>query len=142
MATISFTNSLNYTRTFTETELISLLSTLNGSNNYFTNGLNALVYIRISTGSLLLVDLNSNINRQLFEIYSFQYSVTNQFNLKLVHYGNALEFNINDALLSVGYSGTTPSPTLETVFMKSIHKQQPTIFISSWHRKKIREFWC
>ena len=118
MATISFTNSLNYTRAFTETELISILTNLNGSSNYFANGLNELGYIRIASGTLLLVDLNSHINRQLFEIYSFHFSVTNQFNLKLVHNDNALELNINDALLSVGYSGTIPISTLESVFMK------------------------
>ena len=118
MATIRFTNSLNYTRAFTETELISILTNLNGSSNYFANGLNELGYIRIASGSLLLVDLNSHINRQLFEMYSFHFSVTNQFNLKLVHNDNALELNINDALLSVGYSGTIPISTLESVFMK------------------------
>lgn len=118
MATISFTNSLNYTRAFTETELISILTNLNCSSNYFANGLNELVYIRIASSSLLLVDLNAHINKQLFDIDSFHFSVTNQFNLKLVHNDNALELNINDALLSVGYSGTIPISTLESVFMK------------------------
>lgn len=63
MATIRFTNSLNYTRTYTETELVSILTNLNGSTYYFANGRNELVYIRISSGSLLRVDLNSHINK-------------------------------------------------------------------------------
>ena len=55
MTTISFTNSLGVTTNFTETELISLLGTLNSSNAYFTSGLNELVFIRISQGRLLLI---------------------------------------------------------------------------------------
>ena len=83
MTTISFTNSLGVTITFTETELISILANLNSSNAYFTSGQNELIFISISQGKLLLVSLNDNINRKLFEIYSFQYSVSNAFNLKM-----------------------------------------------------------
>ena len=118
MTTISFANSLGITTNFTEIELISILGNLNSSNAYFTSGLNELVFIRISQGKLLLLDLNDNINRKLFEIYSFHYSVGNVFHLKLIHNDNALELNINDALISVGFSGTTPITTLESRYMK------------------------
>ena len=103
MTTIDFTNSLNYTRSFTEGELISILNNLNSTNTYFSNGLNEIVYIRISLGKLLLVDLNDNISRKLFELYSIQYSVGNNFNIKFVHNDNAIESNIDDALISVGF---------------------------------------
>ena len=118
MTTISFANSLGVTTNFTEIELISILGNLNSSNAYFTSGLNEIVFVRISQGKLLLIDLNDNINRKLFEIYSFHYSVSNVFHLKLVHNDNALELNINDALISVGFSGTTPITTLESRYMK------------------------
>ena len=90
MTAISFTNSLGVATNFTETELISLFGTLNSPNAYFTSGLNGLVFVRISQGKLLLIDLNDNINRKLFEIYPFHYSVGNVFHLKLVHNANAL----------------------------------------------------
>jgi len=118
MTTINFINSLGVTTNFTETELIRLLGSLNSSNVYFTSGLNELVFIRISQGKLLLIDLNDNIYRKLFGVYSFHYSVGNVFHLKLVHNDNALELNINDALISVGFSGTTPITTLESRYMK------------------------
>ena len=118
MTTISFANSLGITTNFTEIELISILGNLNSSNAYFTSGLNELVFIRISQGKLLLLDLNDNINRKLFEIYSFHYSVGNVFHLKLIHNDNALELNINDALISIGFSGTTPITTLQRRYMK------------------------
>ena len=118
MTTIDFTNSLGYTRSFTEGELISILNNLNSTNTYFSNGLNEIVYIRISLGKLLLVDLNENINRKLFELYSIQYSVGNNFHLKFVHNDNALEYTFDDALISVGYSGTIPVTTLESRYFK------------------------
>ena len=67
MTTVSFANSLGVTTNFREIELISSLGNLNYSNAYFTSGLNELVFIRISQGKLLLIDLNGNINRKLFE---------------------------------------------------------------------------
>lgn len=133
MTTISFTNSLNYTPTFSETESISILANLNGSSHYSANGLNEFVYIRISSGALLFVELNSQINRQLFEIYSFHFSVTNQFNLKFVHNDNAFELNINDPLLSVGYSGAIQISTLERVVYEDVHTPQPSTFTISRH---------
>ena len=50
MTTIDFANSLGYTRSFTEGELISILNNLNSTNTYFSNGLNEIVYIRTSLG--------------------------------------------------------------------------------------------
>ena len=118
MSLVDFTNSLNYTRSFTEIELNAILTTLNASNTYYTNGLNNLVFIRISLGNLVLLDLNFNINRRLFELFSFQYALGNPFNLKLIHNNTAVENTIDGALLSVGYSGTIPILSLENVFMK------------------------
>ena len=121
MTTIHFTNSLGYTRSFTDGELISILNNLNSTNTYFSNGSNDIVYIRISLGKFVLVDLNDNINRKLFELYSIQYSVGNTFHLKFVHNDNALEYTFDDALISVGYSGPTPVSTLESRYLNYTH---------------------
>ena len=124
MTTNYFTNSLNYTRSFTEDEFISIFNNLNSTNIYFSNVLKALVYIRISLGQLLLVDLNDTINRQLLELYSIQYSVGNTFHLKFVHNDNALEYTFDDALISVGYSGAIPVSTLESRYFKQYTQYQ------------------
>lgn len=129
MATIRFTNSLTYTRTFTETDLISILTNLNGNTNYFTNGLHELGSIRISSGAVLYVVMNSRVNMQLLEIYSFQYSVSNSFNIKHDHNGNAIGFNIDAALLSVGYIGTVQSRTLERVCLMTTYTNHNQTFL-------------
>ena len=76
------------------------------------------MYIRISLGTLLLVDLNDNVNRTLFELYSIQYSVGNTFHLKLIHNDTAIENTFDDALISVGYAGTTPVSIFESRYFK------------------------
>ena len=65
-----------------------------------------------------MVDLNVNINRKLFELFTFQYDIGNPFYLKLVHKTSAIDFAIDNALISVGYSGTTPIASLESIYMK------------------------
>ena len=70
---LCFTNSLGATTQHTHIELTSILTNLNSTNTYFTNGFNQLAFIRLSVGRLLLVYLYSNSNIKLFETFSFQY---------------------------------------------------------------------
>ena len=95
-----------------------MLVDFNSTSVYFTNGLNSLAYIRLNIGNLLLLDLNDNTNRKLIELFSFTYEIANPFSLKLIHNDSALEYNIDDALVSVGYAGTIPIVSLESRFMK------------------------
>ena len=114
---ITFTNSLGNTISLTEIELTSILTNLNAANTYYANASDNLVYVRISQGNLLLVDLNTNINRKLFELFSFQFDISNPFYLKLVHNTSAIDMTIDAALISVGFSGTTPIASLESIWM-------------------------
>ena len=50
-------------------------------------------------------------------MFSFTYDIANPFNVKLIHNDSALEYNINDALIAVGFSGTIPIVSLESRFM-------------------------
>ena len=52
--TISFTNSVGYTRSFSTNELTIVITNLNATNSYYTNGLNDLLYVRVKEGKLLL----------------------------------------------------------------------------------------
>ena len=48
--TISFTNSVGYTRSFSTNELTIVITNLNATNSYHTNGLNDLLYVRVKEG--------------------------------------------------------------------------------------------
>ena len=116
--TISFTNSVGYTRSFSTNELTIVITNLNATNSYYTNGLNDLLYVRVKEGNLFLFDLTDNINRKVFESFTIGYDTTNPFSLKFTHNSTAIEYTVDNALISVGFSGTTPISTLESQFMK------------------------
>ena len=116
--TISFTNSVGYTRSFSTNELTIVITNLNATNSYYANGLNDLLYVRVKEGNLLLFDLTNNINRKVFESFTIGYDASNPFNLKFTHNSTAIEYTVDNALMSVGFSGTTPISTLESQYMK------------------------
>ena len=48
--TIAFTNSVGYTPSFSTNELSIVITNLNATNSYYTNGLNDLLYVRVKEG--------------------------------------------------------------------------------------------
>ena len=104
---IQFTDSSNNTRTYTHVQLDTILLDLNANNQYWQSGSYNVAYIRLSLNHLLLIDLDYSNNRKLFENYSFQYSDENEFNLRLINNNTASELTINEALISIGYTGLT-----------------------------------
>ena len=116
--TISFTNSVGYIRSFSTNELTIVITNLNATNSYYANGLNDLLYVRVKEGNLLLFDLSDNINRKVFESFSIGYDASNPFSLKFTHNSTAIEYTVDNALISVGFSGATPISTLESQYMK------------------------
>ena len=96
--TIFFTNSIGYTSSFSTNELPIVITNLNGTNSYYTNGLNDLLYVRIKEGYLLLFYFTANINRNIFESFSIGYDDTNPFSLKFTHNSTAIEYTVVNAL--------------------------------------------
>ena len=118
MTTNNFTHSLGLTTAFTNHDLDLILTELNTHDSSFAAGENQICYIMLNPGYLLLMDLNTNFNRRLFEMYSFTGSNLYPFQLKLTNNNSAATFSINEALVSVGYSGTVPISSLSQVFMQ------------------------
>ena len=106
MTSIQFTNSVGYVFDITVIELSDVQLRLNANNTYYVNSLNSLIYITLNTTNLLLLDLNSNYNRKLFELFTFSYQDSSPFKIKLNSTQSAIDYNINDALTSVGYNKT------------------------------------
>ena len=82
---INFTNSKGTTINLTHIELSNVLVSLNATNTYFVNANNYLVYVRVNTGLLLIMDLYTNMNRKIFELYTIGYDMFNQFLVKFTH---------------------------------------------------------
>ena len=64
------------------------------------------------------MDLKTNFNRRLFEMFSFSASNLYPFHLKLTNNNSAATFSINEAFVSVGYSCTVPINSLSQMFMQ------------------------
>jgi hypothetical protein len=77
-----------------------------------------MLQIALNSTNLLIWDLNYNYNRKLFELFTFSYQTGTAFNIKLNSTQSAIDYNINDALTSVGYNKTLPIASLESIFMK------------------------
>jgi hypothetical protein len=117
MTTINFTNSLGLTTSYTNNDLDLILTELTAQRASYASGQNNIAFIMLGAGYLLLVDLNTNFNRRLFELYSFSASNLFPFQLKLTN-STSTTASINDALVAVGYAGTTPIASLSQVFMQ------------------------
>ena len=58
-------NILTYTNEFIETILLQL----NSSNNYYTTGDDELIFIKIGSSNILILDHTYHINRTIFQNY-------------------------------------------------------------------------
>ena len=71
---------INYTNEFIETILLQL----NSSNNYYTTGDNDIIFIKIGSTKVLLLDYTYHINRTIFQNYSINENTINEYNLEFI----------------------------------------------------------
>ena len=64
---------INYTNEFIET----ILLLLNSSNNYYTNGDYDVIFIKIGSTKVLLLDYTYHINRHIFQNYIINENLIN-----------------------------------------------------------------
>jgi hypothetical protein len=118
MSNINFTNSLGLTTSFTHNDLDLILTELGVQNSSYASGQNQITFIMIGAGNLLLMDLNPVFNKRLFELYAFSLSNLFPFQLKLTNNNTSITASINEALVSVGYAGSTPITSLSQIYMQ------------------------
>ena len=68
---------LNYTNEFVETILLQL----NSSNNYYTTGDDDIIFIKIGSTKVLLLDDTYHINRTIFQNYTINEHTINEYGL-------------------------------------------------------------
>ena len=71
---------LNYTNEFIETILLQL----NSSNNYYTAGDDDVIFIKIGSTKVLLLDYTYHVNRTIFQNYTINENTLNAYGLELV----------------------------------------------------------
>ena len=68
---------INYTNEFVETILLQL----NSSTNYYTTGDDDIIFIKIGSTKVLLLYYTYHINRNIFQNYSINESLLNNYDL-------------------------------------------------------------
>ena len=103
--TTTLTNSEGYIHNFTDEQLAVILLGLNSSNTYYTNGKNDLIFIKLDTTKLLLLDFSFHINRNIFQNYTIQHDDVKPYNLEFNLNGASNEFELQSAYNGSGFVG-------------------------------------
>ena len=102
---------LNYTNEFIETILLQL----NSSNNYYTTGDDSVIFIKIGINKVLLLDYTYHINRNIFQNYSINENINNEYDLEFVLKNTSNEYTIQGVYTANSYIGTIN--TLQDVYL-------------------------
>ena len=94
-------NILNYTSEFIETILLQL----NSSNNYYTNGDYDVIFIKIGSTKVLLLDYTYHINRHIFQNYNINENTINAYGLEFILNNTSNEYDLQSVYNGNSYIG-------------------------------------
>ena len=75
------TNSEGKVLTYTNELIETILLQLNSSNNYYTTGDDDIIFIKIGSTKVLLLDYTYHINRTIFQNYNINENLLNNYDL-------------------------------------------------------------
>ena len=92
---------LNYTNEYIETILLQL----NSSNNYYTAGDDNILFIKIGSNKVLLLDYTYHINRNIFQNYTINEDTINEYGLEFILNTTSNEYTIQGVYNANSYIG-------------------------------------
>ena len=92
---------LTYTNEFIETILL-----LNSSNNYYTTGNEDILFIKIGSTKVLLLDYTYHINRTIFQNYTINENTINDYNLEFILNNTSDEHTLQGVCNANGFIGS------------------------------------
>ena len=95
----TLTNSEGKVLTYTNEFIETILLQLNPSNNYYTTGDDDIIFIKIGSTKVLLLDYTYHINRTIFQNYTINENTINDYNLEFI-----LNNTSNEYTLQGGYT--------------------------------------
>ena len=102
---------LNYTNEFIETILLQL----NSSNNYYTTGDDDVLFIKIGSTKVLLLDYTYHINRTIFQNYNINENTINAYGLEFILNNTSNEYDLQSVYNGNSYIGVITE--LQNVFL-------------------------
>ena len=92
---------LNYTNEFIETILLQL----NSSNNYYPTGDDDILFTKIGSIKVLLLDYTYHINRSIFQNYNINEDLINSYGLELTLNNTSNEYDLQSVYNGNSYIG-------------------------------------
>ena len=80
----TLTNSEGKVLTYTNEFIETILLQLNSSNNYYTTGDDDILFIKIGSNKVLVLDYTYHINRNIFQNYTINENTINDYNLEFI----------------------------------------------------------
>ena len=93
---------LIYTNVFIETIRLQL----NSSNNYYTTGDDDVLFIKIGSNKILILDYTYHINRNIFQNYTINENWLNPFGLEPILNNTSNEYESQGAYTANGFIGS------------------------------------
>ena len=102
----SLTNSYGKLITYTNEFIETILLQLNSSNNYYTTGDDEIIFIKIGSSKVLILDYTYYINRTIFQTYSINENLLNPFGLEFVLNNTSNEYTLQSVYTTNSHIGT------------------------------------
>ena len=102
---------LNYTHGVIETILLQL----NSSNNYYTSGYDDIIFIKIGSNKVLILEYTYHIHRNIFQNYTINENTINGYSLEFISNSTSNGYTLQGVYNANSYIGITTD--LSQVFL-------------------------
>ena len=114
----TLTNSEGKVLTYTNEFIETILLQLNSSNNYYTTGDDDILFIKIGSNKVLVLDYTYHINRNIFQNYTINENSLNNYDLEFILNNTSNEYDLQSVYNGNGFLGIITD--LQQVFL-AIH---------------------
>ena len=90
----TLTNSKGKILYYTNELIETILLQLNSSNNYYTTGDDDIIFIKTGSTKVLLLDYTYHINRTIFQSYTINENLINNYGLELILNNTSNEYTL------------------------------------------------
>ena len=101
----ALTNSQGKVLTYTNELIETILLQLNSSNNYYTSGDDDIIFIKIGSTKVLLLDYTYHINRNIFQNYNINGNPINSYGLEFILNNTSNEYDLQSVYNGSSYIG-------------------------------------
>ena len=102
----TLTNSEGKVLTYTNEFIETILLQSNSSNNYYTSGDDDIIFVKIGSNKVLILDYTYHINRNIFQNYSINENLANSYDLEFILNNTPNEYDLQSAYTANGFIGS------------------------------------